>query len=156
MLFLGAVTLNKVHHQSLQSMNSSNTTWVIGLNFGKFIARSSIGDGLYFLLKIRLGGFQGLICAKSWGFREADIACRERDYDGAVAAARIVLPDNVSFTPHTGNELFQLQFNGTVWLKEVSCSKDESSLRVTIKCRLSSALCVLSVGDSDISLTVHS
>ena len=89
-------------------------------------------------MEIYLGGFNGLICAEGWGFLEASVACRERKYDGAVAAATIALPNDVPVSVYTGQERWQLNPR-TVWLQNVSCpiatddGNEISNLQVTNK-----------------------
>ena len=88
------------------------------------------------MLKTCPGGFNGLVCADGWGILEASVACRERNYAGAVAAARIALPDDMSISLINVQERWY--FNPrTIWLESVSCAdhdgKELNRLQVTAK-----------------------
>ena len=79
---------------------------------------NSLNSSRHGRVEVQYKGVWGTICGDSWDLRDADVVCRQLGYERALSAPR----DTTFRYPTPG------QNTGQIWLDEVNCEGNETSL----------------------------
>ena len=79
---------------------------------------NSLNSSHFGRVEVQYKGVWGTICGDSWDLRDADVVCRQLGYERALSAPR----DTTFRYPTPG------QNTGQIWLDEVNCEGNETSI----------------------------
>ena len=79
---------------------------------------NSLNSSHFGRVEVHYKGVWGTICGDSWDLRDADVVCRQLGYERALSAPR----DTTFLYPTPG------QNTGQIWLDEVNCEGNETSI----------------------------
>ena len=79
---------------------------------------NSFNSSRYGRVEVLYKGVWRTICGDSWDLRDADVVCRQLGYEGALSALRNTTVRYSAFGQRTGQ----------IWLNEVNCNGNETSI----------------------------